>query len=123
VFFQAAHDVRGRGKLSIEGVVKPLAIISASIWLLFIAPLLPFWVAMAILFYCSVGMFIQTFRIRKKYAESLSRNLTGFKSKKLSKLFNFVDLAKEDNFLTTLSRVLEKEEYEIKKYMIEILSK
>ena len=122
VFFSSLpHDVRGRGKLSIEGVVKPLAIICASIWLLFIAPLLPFWVAMAILFYCSVGMFIQTFRIRKKYAESLSRNLTGFKSKQLSKLFNFVDLSQEDNFLTTLSRVLEKEEYEIKKYMIEIL--
>jgi HEAT repeat protein len=122
VFFSSLpHDVRGRGKLSIEGVVKPVAIICASIWLLFIAPMLPFGVAMAILFYCSVGMFIQTFRIRKKYAESLTRNLTGFKSKHLSKLFSFVDLAKEENFLTTLSRVLEKEEYEIKKYMIEIL--
>ena len=122
VFFSSLpHDVRGRGKLSIEGVIKPLAIVCASVWLLFVAPLLPFGVAMAILFYCSVGMFIQTFRIRKKYAESLARNLTGYKSKQLSKLFNFVDLAKEENFLTTLSRVLEKEEYEIKKYMIEIL--
>jgi HEAT repeats len=122
VFFSSLpHDVRGRGKLSIEGVVKPLAIVCASIWLLFVAPMLPFGVSMAILFYCSVGMFIQTFRIRKKYAESLSRNLTGFKSKRLSTLFNFVDLAKEENFLTTLSRALEKEEYEIKKYMIEIL--
>jgi hypothetical protein len=122
VFFSSLpHDVRGRGKLSIEGVVKPLAIICASMWLLFIAPVLSFGVSMTVLFYCSVGMFIQTFRIRKKYAESLARNLTGFKSKQLSKLFNFVDLAKEENFLTTLSRVLEKEEYEIKKYMIEIL--
>ena len=122
VFFSSLpHDVRGRGKLSIEGVVKPCAIICASVWLLFIAPLLSFGVSMAVLFYCSVGIFIQTFRIRKKYAESLARNLTGFKSKQLSKLFNFVDLAKEENFLTTLSRVLEKEEYEIKKYMIEIL--
>jgi ATP/ADP translocase len=122
IFFSGLPQAaRGKGKLSIEGVVKPFAMICASVWLIAVAPRLSLGVSMAILFYCSIGMLIQTFRIRKKYTESLARGLTGYKSKKLSALFNFVDLAKEDNFLTTLSKILEKEEYEIKKYIIEIL--
>jgi HEAT repeat protein len=123
IFFSSlSHDVRGRGKLAMEGVVKPLAIVCASLWLLLAAARLPRGIAAAFLFYCAAGMIVQTFRIRKKYTESLARGLTGFKAKQLSKLFDFVDLAKEDNFLTTLSRILEKEEYEIKKYIIEILA-
>ena len=122
IFFSGLPQAaRGRGKLSIEGMVKPFAMVCASVWLIAIAPRLPLGVSMAVLFYCSIGMLIQTFRIRKKYTESLARGLTGYKSKKLSALFNFVDLAKEENFLATLAKILEKEEYEIKKYIIEIL--
>jgi len=122
VFFSSLpHDVRGRGKIALEGVVKPLAIMVAGLWLLLIAARLPFTVHMAILAFLSAAMIVQTLRIRKKYTESLTRNLIGLKSQQLSKLFNVVDLAKGENFLSLLTGVLEREEYEIKTYIIDIL--
>jgi hypothetical protein len=123
VFFSSlSKDIRGRGKLSIEGVVKPCAIIAASLWLLFAAPKIPLGWFMFLLFACSVLMIVQTLRIRKKYTESLTLSLTGKKMKQAIRLFDFVDLAKEENFLTALSRALEKEDYEIKHYVIGILA-
>jgi hypothetical protein len=122
VFFSSLpRDVRGRGKLAMEGVVKPLAIMAASVWLLFAVPRLSFAAYMAVLSSLAVVMVIQTLRIRKKYTESLTRNLSGLKSKQFTKLFNAVGLEKDANILTLLARVLEQEEYEIKKYIIDIL--
>jgi HEAT repeat protein len=123
VFFSSLpQEVRGRGKLAIEGIIKPAAIVFASIVMLFVLPAIPFSVAMAILFCVSGGVLAQTFRIRKKYAQSLTAYLTGFRSKKLPALFNLVDIPDTENFVGMLSMILEKEEYEIKKFIIEILA-
>jgi hypothetical protein len=77
---------------------------------------------MFILFCASAIMIAQTVRIRKKYTESLTRSLTGIRSKQVVQLFNFVDLAHEENLLTALSRIIDKEDIEIKKYVIGILA-
>lgn len=123
VFFSSLpQEVRGRGKLAIEGVIKPAAIIVASLWMLFVLPAVPFSVTMGILFCVSAAVAVQTFRIRKKYAESLTAYLTGFRSRKLPALFNLVDIPDTENYLAMLGMILEKEEYEIKKFIIEILA-
>jgi ATP/ADP translocase len=123
VFFSSLpQEVRGRGKLAIEGVIKPAAIIFASIMMLVVLPVVPFSVTMALLFCVSGGVLAQTFRIRKKYAQSLTAYLTGFRSKKLPALFNLVDIPDTENFVGMLAMILEKEEYEIKKFIIEILA-
>jgi HEAT repeat protein len=121
-FSSLPQEIRGRGKLSIEGVVKPAAIISAGIWLIFIVPHLTFAVNMAVLFFLSVGVVVQTFRIRSKYAQSLTAYLTGFKTKKMPALFNLVNIPDSENFLAILGTILEKEEFEIKKFIIDILT-
>jgi hypothetical protein len=123
VFFSSLpQEVRGRGKLAIEGVIKPAAIIVASIWMLFVLPVVPFSVTMAILFCVSAAVVVQTFRIRKKYAQSLTAYLTGFRSKKLPALFNLVDIPDTENYIAMLGMILGKEEYEIKKFIVEILA-
>ena len=122
VFFSSLpRDVRGRGKLALEGVVKPIAIMTAGLWLLFAVPRLPFTVCMAILACLAAILIVQTLRIRKKYTESLTQNLAGLKSRQLSLLFNVVDYAKEENCISVLARVLEQEEYDIKTYIIDML--
>ncbi len=123
VFFSSLpQDVRGRGKLSIEGVIKPAAIIFASLWMLFVLPKIPFCITTLLLFLLSALVMVQTFRIRKRYAQSLTSYLSGFRSKKLPALFNLVDIPDTENYLAMLSIILEKEEYEIKKFIIEILA-
>jgi len=123
VFFSSLpQEVRGRGKLAIEGVIKPAAIVFASIWMLLVLPAVPFGVTMAIMFFLSAAVVAQTFRIRKKYAQSLTTYLTGFRSKKLPALFNLVDIPDSENYIGMLAIILEKEEYEIKKFIVEILA-
>jgi hypothetical protein len=123
VFFSSLpQEIRGRGKLSIEGVVKPAAIVAASVWILVAVPRLPLAANMAVLLVVSAAVVVQTFRIRSKYAQSLTAYLSGFRSKKLPSLFNLVDVPNAENFLSMLGTILEKEEYEIKKFIIEILA-
>jgi HEAT repeat protein len=123
IFFSSLpQEIRGRGKLSIEGVIKPAAIVCASLWLLLAAPHIPFGINMAFLFVISGGVLLQTFNIRKKYTQSLTAFLTGFRSKKLPALFNLVEVPDAENFVAMLGGILEKEEYEIKKFIIEILA-
>jgi AAA family ATP:ADP antiporter len=123
VFFSSlSKDIRGRGKLFIEGAVKPAAIISASLWLQFAVPKVPVGWSMLALCLLSAAMIIHALRLRKRYTESLILSLTGTRSKRAIQIFSFVDLAHEENFLTALSRALEKEDYEIKKYVIGILT-
>ena len=123
VFFSSLpKNLRGKGKLFIEGAVKPCAIITASLWLFFVVPHVSFGCSMFMLFCVSAVMIAQTVRIRKKYTESLTRSLTGIRSKQVVQLLSFVDLAKEENLLTALSRIIDKEDIEIKKYVIGILA-
>jgi HEAT repeat protein len=123
VFFSSLpQEVRGRGKLALEGIIKPAAIIFASIWMLAVLPVVPFSFSMAVLFFASAAVVVQTFRIRKKYAQSLTAYLTGFRSKKLPALFNLVDIPDTESYIGMLGMILEKEEYEIKKFIIEILA-
>lgn len=124
VFFSSLpQDIRGRGKLALEGVVKPAAMVMASIWIIVVAPRIPFALYMSVLFVASAALIVQAFRIRGKYAQSLTSYLSGFKSRNLPSLFNLVEIPNAENFLTMLGSILEKEEYEIKKFIIEILAR
>lgn len=123
VFFSSLpQEVRGRGKLAMEGVVKPAAIIFASVVMIWVLPVVPSSVTMALLFCVAGGVLVQTFRIRKKYAQSLTAYLTGFRSKKLPALFNLVDIPDVENLVGMLGMILDREEYEIKKFIIQILA-
>ena len=123
VFFSSLpQEIRGRGKLTIEGVVKPASIVAASAWILWVAGRLPLAVNLVLLLLVSGAVVLQTFRIRSKYAASLTAYLSGFRSKKLPSLFNLVDVPNVENFLAMLGAILDKEEYEIKKFIISILA-
>jgi len=122
VFFSSLpHDVRGRGKLLLEGVVKPAAIAFASVWMIAVFPRIPLFAAILVMLCASIGLLVQTFRLRGKYAQSLTVYLAGFRSKKLPEMFNLPNIADNDNYIALLETILHKEEFEIKKFIIDIL--
>jgi len=123
VFFSSLpQDIRGRGKLSIEGAVKPLSIACTSMWLMFVAPRLSLGFNMLVLLVLALAMVVQTFRLRAKYAESLTRYLTGFDARKLSQFMDTLELENQDNILAALAKMLETEPYEVKSFVVEILA-
>ncbi|MDD5675810.1 MAG: hypothetical protein PHC61_16690 [Chitinivibrionales bacterium] len=124
VFFSGLpQEIRGRGKLGLEGIVKPFAMAGAGLWVLLAMARIPLSITFALLFILAAAMVIQTMRIKKKYSESLTRYLTGFSARKNSLFHSMVALSAEENFLSVIVEILEREEYEIKKYIIEILAK
>lgn len=120
-FSSLPHDIRGRGKLAIEGIVKPSAMVFTSLWLIFIAAKIPFSINMLLLFLVSTIMIYQTFKLRHKYTESLTHHLANFKSRFLSTHFTEVINGKES--LSSFSELLERESFEIKCYIVEILAR
>lgn len=119
IFFSSLpQTIRGRGKLVIEGVVKPLAMVFASLWLLWVTSKLSFGVNMMILFGIAIIMIIQTFRIRLKYTQSLTNYLGDFKTR----VFNPMEFTDDKNVLTFLTEKLHNDSREIKYYVIELLT-
>jgi hypothetical protein len=123
VFFSSLpKHIRGRGKLSIEGVVKPLAMVLTSFWLLALIRFLPFVVTVALLFCISIWIFFLSLRIRHTYLMTLTRYLTGFKSQDLLHSTHFETLSGQKQFIEVLQQYICTEEFQIKKYIIDILA-
>lgn len=122
IFFSSLpQDIRGRGKLVIEGVVKPSAMVFASLWLILVTSKISFSINMLILFCISLVMILQTFRIKSKYTESLTQYLRTFKSR-LS-FFDQSEILSSGDILSFLLQKLRNESYEIKCYIVEVLTK
>ena len=123
VFFSSLpQQIRGRGKLALEGVVKPAAMICASVWLLYVAPGMSFSVNMIVLLAIAGGMVYQTFRLRAKYTESLTKYLASFDSRVSLSFLEGGDLSRKENVIEFLADKLESEPYDIKCYLIELLA-
>ncbi len=123
IFFSSLpQNVRGRGKLSIEGVVKPAAMITAGVWLFLVAPRIPFLMQISLLLFLSVIMVLQTRRLKQKYTASLAQYLRGFKSKNTQLIRAINVSSKETLFLDLVENVLKKEEPNVKAYVIDMLA-
>ncbi|MBN1600611.1 MAG: hypothetical protein JW915_03330 [Chitinispirillaceae bacterium] len=122
IFFSSLpQEIRGRGKLTMEGVVKPCAMVLSGIWLLWAGNLLSVPVQSGILLVTAVLAIWQTLRIRNRYAESLTNYLTGFYGKKISGV-EMTDLCNKPEVIRNLGERLHREEWEIKKFIIELLA-
>lgn len=123
IFFSSLpQNVRGRGKLSIEGVVKPAAMVTAGVWLVLVAPRLSFLVQVSLLFVVSIVMVLQTRALKQKYTASLAQYLRGFKSKNTQLIRTISTASKETLFLDLVETVLKKEEPNVKAYVIDMLA-
>jgi ATP/ADP translocase/HEAT repeat protein len=124
IFFSSLpKSIRGRGKLALEGVIKPLAIVMAGIWLGAAVPRLPFHVQMGVLFIASALLILQTFRLKRNYTQSLAHHLRSVTSKNTQWLSCVINnMPRETVFLDLLKEILNKEELGVKEYVIELLT-
>ena len=122
-FSSLPQDIRGRGKLAIEGIIKPSAMVFAGLWLIFITGTISFGINSILLFFMTSLMILVTFRIRSKYTESLTQYLSDFKSRIPLSFLDTSEFSGNLNTLFLLSGKLRKESFEIKCYIIEILIK
>lgn len=121
-FSSLPQNIRGRGKMALEGVVKPLAIVTASFWLLIVAKHLPFAVSMGILAAVAVVLLIQTFRIKQHYAGSLVGFLTGSTAGNRAFVSGLKEMGQEKELLRDLEHILANEGPEIRTYIVGILA-
>ncbi|MBD3344993.1 MAG: hypothetical protein GF401_08025 [Chitinivibrionales bacterium] len=123
IFFSSfPHNIRGRGKLLIEGAIKPVAIVLAGLWLLFVAPHIAFKYQMIMLFGISCAMIFQTYTLKKNYSESLTRYLARYDKKDTQWLKSIIRQPKEESFLKLIRDILDKEDESLKRYAIELLA-
>lgn len=122
IFFSSLpQDIRGRGKLCIEGVVKPLAFVCASIWIMTVAVRLTPWMNYAVLFIVALVLLFQTHKLKGTYTESLTRYLRGFSPHKATFLQNMLNSSERGEFLRVMRDMLEREKLEIKEFIVELL--
>lgn len=124
IFFSSLpHDIRGRGKLVIEGVVKPLAMVSASSWIFLVTPKLSFSNNMIVLLIASLLMVVVAIMLRSKYTESLTEYLGSFRTKIFENANAELENDINPDILPQISARLRCEETEIKLFLINQLAR
>lgn len=119
IFFSSLPKaIRGRGKISLEGVVKPVSMILASLWLTFLMPKLPETAATSILVAASIAMIILTLKMRKQYTRSLTRYLTDFRNRTPDEERKYNSSA----VVPQIRELMAVESFEVQCYLVEILA-
>ncbi len=122
VFFSSLpHQIRGRGKLTLEGVVKPAAIACASVLLMTVVPRMPFGAVMLAYGGMCAAMLVVTWRLRPVYTSSLTRYLGGFHANH-GGILRLADISDKENMYESIAALLESEPFDTKSYLIDMLA-
>ncbi len=129
IFFSSLPtNIRGRGKMFIEGIAKPLAIMLAGgsvLWVGFFllkkAPELV-WIHYLALFVTGLALCFIVIRLQKGYTDSISKSLGGDKAEQIASVLNVDDWKAKDNIIELLVTQLFDPEEDLQLLSIEILS-
>jgi AAA family ATP:ADP antiporter len=119
-FSSLPRELRGRAKLALEGVVKPVAICAAGLWLIIIAPRISFTLNMSICVFVAALLLTQTVRLKARYAASLIRFLSGVSRNSL--LAGIVRGGSTESLVAQVQRLFEEGDFETRKFIIDTLA-
>lgn len=123
LFFSGlARDVRGRGKLLIEGAIKPAAMLASGFFLLRIIAQLSLRMHVWIMVAMATAALIETIRLKGAYSKTLTRFLVGGSARKPAELFDRFDFGGNDDILLSLVGLLDWEDFEIRKFVVEVIA-
>lgn len=123
IFFSSLpQEFRGRGKLCIEGIIKPVSIIIAGIWIIRVMPVITDRINFYILAVLSCIAIFESWRLRSKYTESLIMYFSGYVGKRSNILFKQLKVSGEPNFSAMVNEKLKNEDFVVKKFIIEFLA-
>lgn len=120
-FSSLPGEVRGRGKLLIEGIVKPVAMVVAGSWLLWVVPQLNFRVQILLMTCTAAVALVQTLRLKNAYTKTLTRYLKGFSSNRKAVLQQ-LSFSGDEDVWTFLARKLEEESFEVQQFLVELIA-
>lgn len=124
IFFSSLpKEIRGRGKIFVEGVVKPLAIGIAGLCMIFILKQLSSKVIFLSLTVLSFILLVLTSRLKTVYTDSIARYLGGLKSERLSSILNMRAEEAGESLLAVLSKTLSGDDWDLKAFSVEILAR
>ena len=121
-FSSLPEQMRGRGKLLIEGIVKPVAMIIAGVWLMLIVPKLDMFVHMLLMVFVAAAAVVITIRLKRAYTATLTRYLSGYGRKRGSVLMRQFNLAGHTDVLAFLARKLDHEDFEVQRFIVELIA-
>jgi hypothetical protein len=123
IFFSALNkDIRGRGKILIEGVIKPFAILAAGLFILFIYKQYP--TGATILLFCfAIFLVVLCVFMRKSYTQSIARSLGDGREERLKEMLLSSSGGHEDNTLPLLKDFLDDQDPEIADFATSSLAK
>jgi len=123
LFFSGlARDVRGRGKLLIEGAIKPAAMMASGFVLLRVIAHLSLRIHVWIMIAMATAALVETIRLKSAYSRTLMRFLVGGSAKKPAELFDRFDFGGNDDILLSLVGLLDREDFEIRKFVVEVIA-
>ncbi|MDO5576690.1 MAG: MFS transporter, partial [Fibrobacter sp.] len=123
IFFSSLpQEIRGRGKVLVDGVVKPFAIIVAGVWLITVSSKIPETVNYLVLSIVSVIAVIEAWRLKSKYAQSLIMYFTGNNKKESAVLSKRLKIRARTNFHEMINEKLKNEDFIVKRFIIEFLA-
>ncbi len=112
-----AH-LRGNSKLAIDGVIKPVAMISSTIWIHFIEPGKFSFIVLVIV---AIGALSSIIRLKKRYIATLVKYLTGYRNNSALSISQEAQLFNSKEGLTELRSVLNDNIYEVQRFAIDLL--
>jgi len=121
-FSSLPKEMRGRGKLFIEGAVKPLSMVIAGVFLLWIAPKLSMQTHLLLMVIVAALALFQTIRLKAAYTQTLTRYLTGIDAHRKKALLQRFDFTGGEDFLSYFAKRLESEEFEVQKFLVDIIA-
>ena len=124
IFFSAINkDIRGRGKIFIEGIVKPFAILAAGILIIMLFNR-SYILSVSILLLISIVLLYLCIQIRKSYSETISKTLGGGKTDRINKLLSatMMDTA-EPALIEILADIIHDPDPEVSDFAVTYLAK
>ena len=121
-FSSLPKDIRGRGKLLIEGVVKPFSMVIAGSFLLWAAPKLSIRIHLMLMAAVAAVALVQTIRLKQAYTRTLTRYLTGIDEHRNDALLARFNFGGGEDFLSFFAKRLDSEEFEVQKFLVDIIA-
>ncbi len=123
IFFSSLPQrTRGRGKLLIEGVVKPIAMIAAGCALLGLVPLVSLRTHLILLALLSAVALLNAVHFKKAYTRMLIRHLTVLSPDDRSSFLDKLTLSGNRELLPLLAGEFERNDFEFQKFIVEIIA-
>lgn len=116
-FSSLPSHLRGNSKLAIDGIIKPLAMISSTLWILFVPTGPISWV---VLFAAAFGSLVTIMRLKKTYVSTLVKYLTGYRNNSAMSITQEAELFNTREGLAQLEKVLREGIYEIQRFAVDL---